>query len=183
MHTDVTFPDRFSAKLAIGLAHTILGPKATFSKYGDALRDRLWNRDANSQCQPALRGTGWWDTMEDARAKKLFNWPDGWTLATQGFNNAFGITLATPSGKGFSIMISDEPRTWQPDVDTTLLQGAAFVFIPQRSVALGPIPLIDYVSHRIGRRAQSALVDLEALRISSERLPPKGAKGLGNDEA
>lgn len=178
MHARVDFPDRFQAKLALGLTHTILGGAATFSPYGDALRERLWNRDEREGESVALRGTGWWDDKALGDAKEFFGWKDGWTVVTSSYPDAFGITVMTPTGKSFSMLLSDDPSTWKSDVDPTLLRGAAFVFVPQRNTCLGPIPLIDYVSHQLAIRRNPALAKLEEVRVDRSQLPSKGVSGI-----
>lgn len=178
MHADVTFTDRFQAKLALGLAHTILGPEATFSPYGDALRARLWNNDADSDQEPVLRGTSWWNANQSPAFRQFHQWPDGWTVVTNGWPEGFGIVVSTPTGGSFSMLLSDDPNTWRPDVDPVLQSGAAFVFVPQRGVAVGPIHLLQYVSHLRGIRSHPALAKVDALRVPLDRLPPKRVPGL-----
>jgi hypothetical protein len=178
MHAQVNFTERFQAKLALGLAHTILGPLATFSPYGNALRERLWNRDVADEADVTLRGTSWWNTTSESVAGGFWQWPDGWTVLTTAYPDAFGVLMGTPTGKGFSSMISNNPATWRADVDPIVREGAAFVFVPQRRVAVGPIPLIEHISHLRGLRSHPVLAEIDAMRVTLKQLPPKGVSGI-----
>lgn len=169
----VDFSDRFLAKLSLGLAHTILGSGASASPYADQLREMLWSRDPSLREGIELRGTGFWNTGPLAAVPDFIRWPGAWCLLLTSVGEGFGFALTTPSGRFMSMMISDDPSVWQIDVDRTLLNGAVFVFVPQRGRIIGPVPMFDFIGHRMGNARRPELTELEQMRSPLEALPPK----------
>lgn len=177
MALDIAFADRFLAKLAIGLGHTILGPQVSTSSYADRLRTLLWNSAPSHHDDLELRGTGFW------RAEGHDHRPDplaiegAWTIAVGAFFPAFGYSICTSGGRSMSMMISDDPALWQPGTADSFREMHIYVVVPQRQLFLGPYRAIDFVSHRFGRRRIPALVELEASRVRLRDLPPRRLPG------
>lgn len=181
---NVNFSDRFLAKLSIGLAHTILGPSVSASPYVSELRKLLWSKSPDEPRDIAVFGSGFWDNRgADDRIMKSFPWLGAWMIALVPFKDAFGLVLYTPGGKGMSMMISDDPSLWPQDTCEKYGQGVVHLIVPERQLAVGPIPLLRYVAHKGGGWKHPDLEALERMRIDINSLPQKHtAKELGGNE-
>ena len=169
----IDFPDRLQAKLALGFARTILGPRAVFSPYGDNLRDLLWSQRPDQREGFELRGSSWWTQEDDDIISRFLMWKGAWVICLKAFGDAYGLIVATPMGRMFSMMISDDPSTWNNDIENVFLEGAIYVFVPQRRRCVGPIPIMSYVSYKLGRSDNHDLENLKSLRVDVKDLPPK----------
>lgn len=172
----VNFSDRFLAKLSIGLAHTTLGPSVSASPYASELRKLLWSKSPDEPKDIAVFGSGFWDHRGvDDRIMKSFPWAGAWMIALMPFKDAFGLVLYTPGGRGMSMMISDNPSLWPPDTYEKFGQGVVYLIVPERQLAIGPIPLLRYLAHKDGGWKHPELEALERMRIDINSLPPKHA--------
>ncbi|HVI79780.1 MAG TPA: hypothetical protein VM715_16740, partial [Candidatus Acidoferrum sp.] len=169
----IDFSDRFLAKLSIGLSHTVLGPAASASPYADELRRLLWSRNPDERGDLRVRGSGFWDQGALDAVSKSLGWPGVWTIALAKAGPAFGVALCTPGGKSMSMMISDDPSLWKPSVQSDFHGGVIYLIVPQRNRSFGPVPLPEYVSHRLGRSKNMDLIDLKELEIDLRQLPEK----------
>ena len=173
----VDFSDRFLAKLSLGLAHTILGEGASSSPYADELRKMLWSQDPSSRDSISLRGTGFWNTGPLAEVSEVLKWKGAWCLLLSSVGDGFGFALTTPRGRFMSMMISDDPSVWRRDVDPTLLNGGVFLFVPQRSKVIGPVPIFDFLAHQLGHSRRRDLIELDQMRGTLASLPAKETTG------
>lgn len=170
----IDFSDRFLAKLGLGLGHTILGPKVSASPYADELRKMLWSRSPEQRHDIAIRGSGFWKSPAMADVANALRSPGAWSIALTSVGaEGFGMVLTTPAGRFMSLLISDDPSLWDAKSDQTLLNGAAFVFVPQRQRVVGPIPMMELIGHRFGMQPHPDLTQLESTRSDLDQLPPK----------
>ncbi|MCJ2056663.1 hypothetical protein MKL09_08855 [Methylobacterium sp. J-048] len=177
MAFNTAFADRFLAKLAIGLGHTILGPRVSSSAYADRLRNLLWNSTPGQHADSELRGTGFWRSEGQSDFRDPLAIEGAWTIAVGAFYPAFGYSLSTSSGRSMSMMVSDDPGLWTPGVVEQYHEMQIFIVVPQRQLFLGPYRVIDFVSHRLGRRLIAALAELEDSRVGLQDLPPRRLPG------
>jgi hypothetical protein len=169
----VDFSDRFLAKLGVGLAHTILGPAVSASPYVGELRGAMWCQDPEERSRFQMRGTGFWrDGSTDDLFSKFAGWPGAWTILLSPQRQGFAVVLFTPSGRPMTIMLSDDPSLWPPHIGSEYGAGLFYVVVPERESAFGPIPLLDFVSHKLGRRRHADLLTLEAMKTDRSLLPP-----------
>lgn len=177
MALNTAFADRFLAKLAIGLGHTILGPRVSNSAYADRLRALLWNPVPGQHDDADLRGTGFWRPGGGDHAPDPLAFEGAWTIAIGAFYPAFGFSVCTSGGRTMSMMVSDDPGLWRPGVIGHYRETQIYIVVPQRSQFLGPYRIMDYVSHRLGRRTIPELVDLQNSRVRLRDLPPRRLPG------
>jgi hypothetical protein len=177
MALNITFADRFLAKMAIGLGHTILGQRVSSSSYADRLRNLLWNSSPSQHEDPELRGTGFWQPEGAEREVSPLAIEGAWTIAVGAFYPAFGYSLCTSSGRSMSMMISDDSSLWNPGVTEHYRELQIYIVVPQRQLFLGPYPVIDFVSHQLGRRRIAALAELEGSWVRLQDLPPRRLPG------
>jgi hypothetical protein len=169
----VDFSDRFLAKVSIGLAHTVLGPAASASPYLAELRRILWSRSSDERENSPVRGTGFWsDGASGDRLSEFVGCRGAWVIMLQAFPQAFALVLSTPSTRLMTMMISDDPSLWPPHIGPRYSQGIVHLVVPQRSRAFGPIPLQEFISHKLGHMRQPELLALETLKTDPARLPP-----------
>lgn len=172
MDIQVDFSDRFLAKLALGFCHTILGESASRSRYAGALRQRLWSRTETPEEADTIRGAGFWGGRDDELMANFMGWRGAWTLTFQPMPDGFGMTIIMPGGRLMAMLLSDEPSLWPEAVVEQYADGLVYVVVPARGRTVGPIPLANFVSHKLGNHRETDLVGLEALRIDRTALPP-----------
>jgi HNH endonuclease len=173
----VDFSDRFLAKVSLGLGHTIFGDKVSSSPYADELRKMLWSKNSSQREDIALRGSGFWTGPALAEVPDILKWAGAWSIFLTSVGQGFGMALTTPGGHFMSMMISDDPSLWPSNADRMLLNGAVFIFVPQRARVIGPIPISEFIAHRSGSRRRSDLTELENMRSTLAPLPPKNTSG------
>lgn len=172
MPIQIDFADRFMAKVALGLADTILGNQAALSPYSDDLRTALWEKTAEGRKGLSLRGTGFW-TEPNERFAQFAGCSGAWTILLNANPDTFSYTAISPSGKILTMAISDDPRLWPENIGDVYGIGVIYIAIPERNRWFGPIPLPDFISHNLGSTIDPALAEIELLRTTAQSLPLK----------
>lgn len=72
-----------------------------------------------------------------------------------------------------SIVMSDDASLWQSDFLSEHIGGALYFIVPQRSFALGPIPMSSLIAYRQGHFKDKALETLENMKTNPKDLPDR----------
>lgn len=169
---DIHFADRFLAKLALGLGHTMLGPKVSNSVYADQLRTYLWTQGPDARSAFSIRGSGFWKTSDEAPTPQILRWPGAWVITLHAMKDGFGFAVCTPSGRLMSMLMSDEPSLYPHEVSHMYKDGVCYVVAPSRSLAIGPINLVEYITHKQGLRLHPGLSALQRMKTDRSKWPP-----------
>ena len=161
---DLDFDERFLAKLGLGLGAKYLGDSYITSARAGVLRTTLWPGSREAQAQLPRIG---WGMLDDAAGRRVarVKWPGGITIALMSVGEMVVATVDV-FGRGITVLVSDEPALWSDRAD--IVDGLVWVLVPQVSLGVGPLRLLDFMGHTAGHAEVEGLVNIERLR----RTPP-----------
>jgi hypothetical protein len=81
------------------------------------------------------------------------------------------LTVVAPSGRYMHITVCDDDDLVSR-LDAAYRKGLIWLTIPPLGEAVGPIPLLDYFEHQLGRVSHPELAALASKRIDPATLPP-----------
>lgn len=168
---NIGFADRFLAKLALGIGHSLLGSNYTASPYAKHLRDAIWSKSADERQDIPLRGVGYWD--ENDGIDRLMAWSGCHTIMLQRFMDDVALAVYVYGRKSGIIVITDEFSKFPCKFESLLNHGVAYVIVPSRRICTNPIPMMSFVSHQLGRSKHPELASIESLRVELKDLPPR----------
>jgi hypothetical protein len=168
--TDPYFEQRFLAKFALGLGFNILGQPFLNTSYAIHLRNALWEKDAERRKRIPLRGSGFFGN-EANETDTFVGWPGAYTIRLHIVAAHFVLTLHFPSGRAVHIVISDDPSLWVDENFDKYRNGAVFLVLPQLGQFVGPVPLPQYLAHRLGNIKLPELAAVEERRVDRASLP------------
>jgi hypothetical protein len=166
------FSDRFLAKLALGLGANILGHRFLLSAYAPDLRKLLWNRDPQEKVKTQVKGTNFLNSEQICDISRIIKRESAWTVMLWAQEKNFLLFLCTPSGRGMSIVISDDSALWHHASFKQYHIGAMYFVVPERECFIGPVLLPDFLAHWFRHRREPNLAYLENLGGDPALLPP-----------
>lgn len=167
---NVAFEQRFMAKLALGFGYTILGPQYLETDYAQRLRGALWEQDLGKRAAFGLRGLSF-ITGANSQVGNLIGWPGAYTFWFIVTDDTLIMVLHLPSTRAMQMTISTEPSLWQHSQSFAYHQGMVYFVLPQVRRFVGPVSLVNYLSHRSGTTLLPELEALEALRVDPATIP------------
>jgi hypothetical protein len=169
----IDFSDRFLAKLALGVGANLFGNTYCQSSYAEELRSLLWHSDSDAEHELRVRGTGFWHAERLAAISTMVGLTGAWTIFLLALREGYSLYLCTPSGRGMTIVISDEMTRWTHCSFRQYHEGVLYCVIPERRLFVGPVSLPRYIAHQNGTRVDPAIAQLEAFRVDRALLPPR----------
>lgn len=163
------FEERFLAKMALGVGFNLFGSEYLKTKYAQALREALWEKDLNKRPETGVRYMGFFEEP-DTVSKKTIPWDGGHTIVFMGAGNFFVMTIVFFAGRMLRVVVSDAPSLWAKN--TKIANGIVYLLIPQRGKFVGPIDLMNYMSHQLGHERIPELCEIESLKVDRAKLPP-----------
>lgn len=166
----LVFSRRFLAKVALGLGANLFGPKYLETPYVNELRRALWSTNEDDDAGD-LRGT---DFMNNSAltGSRLNGIRGTWGLIFMAMPKAFGLVIGTPAGRSMAIQIADEPSLWSNPAFGPYHRGLFHFVVPERSHFSDAVSMLDFVSHKTGRRTNPIMAAIERFRSDRATLPP-----------
>lgn len=169
----IDFADRFLAKLALGLGHTVLGSEFSTSQYAEELRKLLWRRNPSEGGDSQVLGTDYWQAQQFAETSKLIALTGAWTILLLAVREGFSVSVCTPSGRLMTMAISNDFSLLPRSVLEVYHMGVLYFALPQRQMFIGPVELSRYLAHRNGSCPLPAITAVEAMRVDDSTIPPR----------
>lgn len=164
------FSRRFLSKVALGLGANLFGPKYLGTPYVNELRRALWSTKEDDDAAD-LRGTDFMN--ESALTGSRLNGIRGtWGLIFTATPKAFGLVIVTPAGRSMAIQIADEPSLWSNPAFAPYHEGLFHFIVPERGHFSDAVSMLDFVSHKIGRRTNPVMAEIEGFQSDPTTLPP-----------
>jgi len=142
--TDVDYGCRFLCKLALGVGHNIIGKKFLRSQSAKRLRAYFREADPQKRAKINLKGVGYISSKND-EIGKILRTPSKWTFAVTLHEETLCLSVISPMGKAMTIPITNE-RKLIVKVDNKFREGIVWATNPNVVDAIGPIPIMDYLS-------------------------------------
>lgn len=174
----IDFADRFMAKLALGLGHTIIGSEYHTSRYADELRKILWSRSPSERDDSKVLGSGYWQAREFADLSEIIGLPGAWTISITAVDDGLVASVCTPLGRLMNVVISDDISPLSHSIREMYHMGVLYFAVPQLKTFIGPVELPKYLAHRTGSRVLPELAALEAMRVDESTMPPRNGEAL-----
>lgn len=170
-----TAANRFLPKLALAIGAKVCGQD--FLKTSDAvvLRAAFRQRDDAKRDALPVRGVGYFNEDSRRTLGQILSWTGAWVLMLRVVEGELVLVVATPSGRAMQITVTDDPaciRRAIPEYE----DGMVWLTIPSLEKAAGPIPLPEYLAHRLRHQVRADLLELEEARIDPRTLPSCGPK-------
>lgn len=164
---------RFLAKLALATGYKLFGSRFLDSRGGQLLRQGFREADPEKRKEIAILGSGYLGHIDLKGLEAEIRWPGGWVLVLIKLSVGLSLVVQSPAGRSMVIRITDDP-TLLVDLPPEYAEGVAWVTVPPAGRAVGPIPYIDYLAHKIGAVEHPELKALADLGGRRDRLPPTG---------
>lgn len=169
---DIAFEQRFMAKFALGIGYKIFGSTFLDTPYGKALRGAFREADLEKRAAYGLRGAGFLKAQDDSSAE-FMGWKGAYTVRMQVIGQELVLSLHFPSSRAIHLVVSNEPSLWSSCSSdfAAYREGVVYIVVPQLGECAGPIPMGQYVAHRLGGIHVPALDALEGKLIDPATLP------------
>lgn len=163
---------RLLAKLALATGYKTFGERFLATAYAKTLRTALWEPDVQKRRLLPVRGTGYLGGGPSLAAiGAALKWSGAWVLTMLRLGELLSLAVMTPSGKGMSVLVCDDPDLLK-GLDSTYSNGQVWLTVPTLGEGVGPIALPDYIAHQLRAMSVPALDALAAKRIDPSTLPP-----------
>jgi hypothetical protein len=169
----VDFADRFLAKLALGLGHTIIGSEFYTSQYAGELRKLLWRRNPSEEGDIKVFGTDYWQGHQFAQSSELIGLAGAWTIMLLAVREGLSVSVCTPGGRLMTMTVSNDFSLLTRSILEMYHLGILYFAIPQRQMFIGPVELPRYLAHRNGSRLLPEIAAVEAMRVDDSTIPPR----------
>lgn len=161
---------RFLCKVALAAGCKLFGPEFTNHPHGYNLRRAFREPSPERRQEFPVRGSGYFnDVMNPALA--VMAWTAGWVLMVQLLDKVLVLSVVTPTGKVMAIQVTDDVNLIA-DISSDYTDGIMWLTVPTLSKAVGPMPLPNYIAHKLNTLQNSELTEIENARIDPALLPP-----------
>jgi hypothetical protein len=164
---DLSFGDRFMAKLALGIGSLLLDDGFADSTSADLLRRFLWTKNPKERRDIPIMGTGFFNESHD-KLDKILSWGGGHVIALLPIEDALGLYVSFYETYCSMIKVSSEPEHW---VKKGLGDGIVYVIAPGLQKHVGPKELLAYIAHKNSSTKDNELIELETEMNMQKELP------------
>lgn len=170
---DAMLGARFQAKLGLAVGHALFGNSFGATPYGAELRRLFRETDPEKMRSNIMRGSGIIADAPDPTIASMLCWPGGWLLLLKRQGDDLCLTIVSPSGRPFSVVVSDDVALTST-LDASYDDGLCWITVPPINQGVGPIGLPDLLAHRLGAMINQPLAQLEARQTDLRLLPECG---------
>lgn len=156
--------------MALATGFKLFGHSFVNSHYGRTLRSAFREANFLKRKQLPVHGTGFLAGQVLAAPEATLAWPGAWVLVLTVIEKALALTVVAPSGRAMTIMVSNDP-TFVDTLEASYRTGLIWLTIPALGRGTGPIPLPDYLAHKLNTRIHPELAALDAQRRDPATLP------------
>jgi hypothetical protein len=152
------FDHRFMAKLAIGIGHSLFGPPAIDSAYGDKLFKTLWQREGDEPSD--IQGVTPLTQQGDPQFLQLSGDKNSVTLMIMPSPDGVAINLNIGAALHWTVKCADLSRTTPESL--AKIQGGRVITLYRQLQWGTEMALMDYVAHKSRAMVNPQLAEISA---------------------
>lgn len=159
---DLGYSQRFLAKIALGVGHSLCGEDFIESKYAISMREFLREKDGKKREKLGILLDNVWN-KNDRFITEMFRWEGGIVISIIPASELLVLQMNI-FGINHSIVMSNLKTVTAKAIEK-IGQGVVYILVPQLNECIGPIKQHEYYLHKSGVRLIQELVILEGKRI------------------
>ncbi len=152
--------DRFLAKLGLAIGYKLLGAPFLQTDSAKFLRKGFGEAKYEKRQKIPVRGKNYLSENIDKSLLDFLSWAGAWVLIIWIVASNLTLIVISPSGNFQCVVVSNEIPLIQ-NLCQSYEDGIVWLTVPTLGESVGPLSLVDYISHRFGNQIHEELSSLE----------------------
>lgn len=160
---------RFQCKIAIGFGNALFGNSFQNTDYETILREALWERDFQKRSKIPVLQTNVISRGQDDM-ERFLGYEGAYSFIFQKIDKYITLKVYSPSRHSFETVIATESKNLKNELFNNFYNGFVILLFVGLKRHLGPIPIEEYVNHKLSFKTIDDLQDIETKRRTIDQL-------------